>query len=82
MFLCDLPIITDRGTFIINGVERVIVSQIVRSPDLYVTKEAEKSNNEEKIVGQVMPSRGTRLSIEQRYNYDIFLDKRFIPSNY
>ena len=72
VFLCDLPIITDRGTFIINGVERVIVSQIVRSPDLYVTKEAEKSNNEEKIVGQVMPSRGTRLSIEQRYNYDIF----------
>ncbi len=81
VFLCDLPIITERGTFIINGVERVIVSQIVRSPDLYVTKEPEKANNEEKIVGQIMPSRGTRLSIEQRYNHDIFSGQKDLLKN-
>ncbi len=72
VFLCDLPTITDRGTFIINGVERVIVSQLVRSPDLYVTKEKDKSAHEEKITGQIMPTRGTRLSLEQRFSRNIF----------
>ena len=72
VFLCDLPVITERGTFIINGVERVIVSQLVRSPDLYVTKEKEKQSIEEKISGQIMPARGTRISIEQRFSRDIF----------
>lgn len=62
------PIITDRGTFIINGVERVIVSQLVRSPDLYVTKEKDKANNEDKISGQIMPARGTRITAEHRYD--------------
>ncbi len=72
VFLCDLPIITERGTFIINGVERVIVSQLVRSPDLYVTREKEKTGHEEKITGQIMPTRGTRLSLEQRFSRNIF----------
>ncbi len=72
VFLCDLPIITERGTFIVNGVERVIVSQLVRSPDLYVTREKEKTGHEEKITGQIMPTRGTRLSLEQRYSRNIF----------
>lgn len=72
VFLCELPTITERGTFIINGVERVIVSQLVRSPDLYVTKEKDKTAHEEKMTGQVMPTRGTRLSLEQRYNRDVF----------
>ena len=72
VFLCDLPMITDRGTFIINGVERVIVSQLVRSPDLYVTNEIENSVSDEKIVGKIMPSRGTRLTVEQKFNRNIF----------
>ncbi len=72
VFLCDLPIITDQGTFIINGVERVIVSQLVRSPDLYVTKERDKAAREDRIAGQIMPSRGTRLSLDQRFDRDIF----------
>ncbi len=72
IFLADLPQITERGTFIINGVERVIVSQLVRSPDLYVTKDRDKGQRDEKLVGQVMPSRGTRISIEQRYSNNIY----------
>ncbi|MFV0247134.1 MAG: DNA-directed RNA polymerase subunit beta [Mycoplasmatales bacterium] len=72
IFLADLPLITEKGTFIINGVERVIVSQLVRSPDLYVTKDRDKNQREEKLAGQIMPTRGTRLSIEQKYSTNIF----------
>ncbi len=70
--LTELPLITDKGTFIINGVERVIVSQLVRSPDLYVTIDQVKGQNDNKITGQIMPSRGTRISIEQRYENNKF----------
>ncbi|MGL5020882.1 MAG: hypothetical protein ACRC5R_02585, partial [Mycoplasmatales bacterium] len=72
VFLCELPIITEHGTFVINGVERVIVSQLVRSPDLYVTKERDKAAREDRISGQIMPARGTRLSLDQRFDRDIF----------
>lgn len=72
VLLSELPLVTDKGTFIINGVERVIVSQLVRSPDLYVTIDRDKGQNEDKIVGQVMPSRGSRITLEQRYDQDLF----------
>lgn len=72
IFLCDLPMITDRGTFIINGVERVIVSQLVRSPDLYITKDRDKLQREEKLNGQIMPARGTRITLEEKFNRNIF----------
>lgn len=72
ILLCDLPLITEEGTFIINGVERVVVSQLVRSPDLYVTLDRDKSSGEEKMIAQIIPSRGARLNIEQRYDRDIF----------
>ena len=81
VFLCDLPMITEQGTFIINGVERVIVSQLVRSPDLYITKELDKTNGEDKIIGQIMPARGTRISVEQRYNVDIFSGQKDLYNN-
>ncbi len=72
VILCELPVITNSGTFIVNGVERVIVSQLVRSPGLYVTKEKDKPSNEEKLTGQIMPARGTRLSITSRFSRNIF----------
>ncbi len=72
IFLADLPQMTYRGTFIINGVERVIVSQLVRSPDLYVTKDRTKDQFDEKLTGQIMPARGARISVEQRYSENIF----------
>ncbi|MFV0288220.1 MAG: DNA-directed RNA polymerase subunit beta [Mycoplasmatales bacterium] len=72
VMLAELPLITDKGTFIINGVERVIVSQLVRSPDLYVTIDAVKGQNENKIAGQIMPARGSRMTLEQKYDRDIF----------
>lgn len=72
ILLCELPLITDKGTFIINGVERVIVSQLVRSPDLYVTIDQAKAQGDTKITGQIMPSRGTRINIEQKYETNKF----------
>jgi DNA-directed RNA polymerase subunit beta len=63
LFLGDLPIMTDTGTFIINGVERVIVSQLVRSPSVYYGNEIDK-NGRELITAQMIPNRGTWLEYE------------------
>ena len=63
IFLGDLPIMTDSGTFIINGAERVIVSQLVRSPSVYFNREIDK-NGRELITSQIIPTRGTWLEFE------------------
>ncbi|MDD2435056.1 MAG: DNA-directed RNA polymerase subunit beta [Bacilli bacterium] len=64
IYLGDLPIMTESGTFIINGAERVIVSQLVRSPSVYFTKEIDKKNGRIMISSQVIPTRGTWLEYE------------------
>ncbi|MGI6329481.1 MAG: DNA-directed RNA polymerase subunit beta [Bacilli bacterium] len=63
VFLGDLPLMTDTGTFIINGAERVIVSQLIRSPSVYFAKEMDK-NGRPIFTAQVIPSRGTWLEYE------------------
>ena len=63
IFLGDMPIMTDSGTFVINGAERVIVSQLVRSPSVYFNREIDK-NGRELITSQVIPTRGTWLEYE------------------
>ena len=63
IFLGDLPIMTDSGTFIINGAERVIVSQLVRSPSVYFNREIDK-NGRVLITSQIIPTRGTWLEFE------------------
>ena len=63
IFLGDLPLMTDAGTFIINGAERVIVSQLVRSPSIYFKKEIDK-NGRHIISGEVIPNKGTWLEFE------------------
>ncbi|MCI8445887.1 MAG: DNA-directed RNA polymerase subunit beta, partial [Bacilli bacterium] len=64
IYLGDMPIMTDSGTFIINGAERVIVSQLVRSPSVYFGKEVDKKNGKIIITSQVIPTRGTWLEYE------------------
>ena len=64
IFLGDLPLMTESGTFIINGVERVIQSQLVRSPSIYFNREIDK-NGRPVISGQVIPNKGTWLEFEQ-----------------
>ena len=63
IFLGDMPLMTDAGTFIINGAERVIVSQLVRSPSIYYKKEIDK-NGRHIISGEVIPNKGTWLEFE------------------
>lgn len=63
IFLGDMPIMTESGTFIINGAERVIVSQLVRSPSVYFVKEIDK-NGRLVINGQIIPTRGAWLEFE------------------
>jgi len=63
IFLGDMPLMTDAGTFIINGAERVIVSQLVRSPSIYFKREIDK-NGRRIVTGEVIPDRGTWLEYE------------------
>ena len=63
IFLGDMPLMTDAGTFIINGAERVIVSQLVRSPSIYFKREIDK-NGRRIISGEVIPNKGTWLEYE------------------
>ncbi len=64
IYLGDLPIMTEGGTFIVNGAERVIVSQLVRSPSCYYGKEIDKKNGRLTINSQIIPNRGTWLEYE------------------
>lgn len=61
IFLGDFPLMTESGTFIVNGAERVIVSQIVRSPGAYYELTTEDKSNKEIFMAEVIPSRGTWL---------------------
>ena len=63
IFLGDMPMMTEAGTFIINGAERVIVSQLVRSPSVYFKKEIDK-NGRRIINGEIIPNKGTWLEFE------------------
>jgi DNA-directed RNA polymerase subunit beta len=62
VFMGDFPLMTDRGTFIINGTERVVVSQLVRSPGVYFAREMDSNVEVQKV--QFIPSRGAWLEFE------------------
>ena len=61
VFLADFPMMTPTGTFVINGAERVIVSQIVRSPGAYFDIQSDDRTGKEVFDGELIPSRGTWL---------------------
>ena len=62
VFLCDFPLMTEKGTFIINGVERVVISQLIRSPGVFFTA---KNYHGKKFFGaKIIPSRGAWLEFE------------------
>jgi DNA-directed RNA polymerase subunit beta len=67
VFIGDLPLMTDRGTFIINGAERVIVNQIVRSPGVYYKSETDK-NGRRTYNASLIPNRGAWLKFETDKN--------------
>ena len=65
VFFGDIPLMTDKGSFVTNGIERVVVSQIVRSPSVYLTREKDDNST---LRAQMIPERGMWLEIEQGAN--------------
>src|ERR1700693_3175785 len=61
LFMGDFPLMTPTGTFIINGAERVVVSQLVRSPGVYFTLEVDPTTGRELCYGKLIPNRGAWL---------------------
>ena len=64
LFFGDFPLMTDRGTFIINGAERVVVSQLVRSPGVYYTVDTDAQSGQRLANAKLIPSRGAWLEFE------------------
>jgi DNA-directed RNA polymerase subunit beta len=64
VFMGDFPLMTERGTFVINGTERVVVSQLVRSPGVYFERSPDKTSDKDIYTAKVIPSRGAWLEFE------------------
>ncbi|HSR31582.1 MAG TPA: DNA-directed RNA polymerase subunit beta, partial [Anaerolineae bacterium] len=80
VFMGEFPMMTEQGTFIINGTERVIVTQLVRSPGAYVM--SAKDPTKQVLVANLMPARGSWLEfeIDKRANVSVRIDrKRKLP---
>ena len=73
VFMGDFPLMTERGTFIINGTERVVVSQLVRSPGVYFERGVEKGTDKLIYNAKVIPSRGAWLEFEVDKNDHVFV---------
>jgi DNA-directed RNA polymerase subunit beta len=72
VFMGDFPLMTENGTFIINGAERVIVSQLVRSPGVYFDRQRDK-NGRDLFSGTIIPNRGAWLEMETDSNEVIYV---------
>ncbi len=64
LFIADFPVMTPQGTFIINGAERVVVSQLLRSPGAYFTLEEDASSGRDLCYAKLIPDRGAWLEFE------------------
>jgi DNA-directed RNA polymerase subunit beta len=78
VFMGDFPLMTDKGTFIINGTERVVVSQLVRSPGVYFEKTQDKSSDKDVFSAKIIPSRGAWLEfeIDKRDTVGVRIDRK------
>ena len=78
VFMGDFPLMTERGTFIINGTERVVVSQLVRSPGVYFERQMEKTSDKDIYSARVIPSRGAWLEfeIDKRDQVGVRIDRK------
>ena len=78
VFMGDFPLMTEKGTFIINGTERVVVSQLVRSPGVYFERTADKTSDKDIYTAKLIPSRGAWLEfeIDKRDMVGVRLDRK------
>jgi DNA-directed RNA polymerase subunit beta len=82
IFLGDFPEMTDKGTFIINGTERVVVSQLIRSPGVYFEGPVDRTTGHRLAMAKLIPDRGAWMEFETRKNDYIILKfnrKRTVP---
>jgi DNA-directed RNA polymerase subunit beta len=82
IFLGDFPIMTEKGTFIINGTERVVVSQLIRSPGVYFEAVEDRSTGRRLAAAKLIPDRGAWMEFETRKNDYLTLKfnrKRTVP---
>jgi len=78
VFMGDFPLMTEKGTFIINGTERVVVSQLVRSPGVYFDRTPEKLSDKDIFSARIIPSRGAWLEfeIDKRDQVGVRIDRK------
>ncbi|SDS96584.1 DNA-directed RNA polymerase subunit beta [Microlunatus soli] len=78
VFIGDFPLMTEKGTFIVNGTERVVVSQLVRSPGVYFEQTPDKTSDKEIFTAKIIPSRGAWLEfeIDKRDTVGVRLDRK------
>ncbi|MFG6402770.1 MULTISPECIES: DNA-directed RNA polymerase subunit beta [unclassified Microbacterium] len=78
VFMGDFPLQTGKGTFIINGTERVVVSQLVRSPGVYFDRTPDKTSDKDIVSSRIIPSRGAWLEfeIDKRDQVGVRIDRK------
>ncbi|GAA4581322.1 DNA-directed RNA polymerase subunit beta [Planotetraspora phitsanulokensis] len=78
VFMGDFPLMTSKGTFIVNGTERVVVSQLVRSPGVYFDRSVDKTSDKDLFGAKVIPSRGAWLEfeIDKRDSVGVRVDRK------
>jgi DNA-directed RNA polymerase subunit beta len=78
VFMGDFPVMTDKGTFVINGTERVVVSQLVRSPGVYFDTSVDKTTDKDVFSVKVIPSRGAWLEfdVDKRDTVGVRIDRK------
>ena len=78
VFMGDFPVMTDKGTFIINGTERVVVSQLVRSPGVYYSHDIDKTTEKDVYSVRIIPSRGAWLEfdVDKRDTVGVRIDRK------
>ncbi|WP_166875717.1 DNA-directed RNA polymerase subunit beta [Salinibacterium sp. ZJ450] len=78
VFMGDFPLMTQKGTFIVNGTERVVVSQLVRSPGVYFDRAQEKTSDKDIYSARIIPSRGAWLEfeIDKRDQVGVRIDRK------
>ncbi|WP_101652189.1 DNA-directed RNA polymerase subunit beta [Brevibacterium ihuae] len=78
VFMGDFPLMTEQGTFVINGTERVVVSQLVRSPGAYFESTPDKTSDKDIFTAKIIPSRGAWLEfeIDKRDQVGVRLDRK------
>ncbi|TMR37911.1 DNA-directed RNA polymerase subunit beta [Nonomuraea zeae] len=78
VFMGDFPLMSPKGTFIVNGTERVVVSQLVRSPGVYFERNIDKTSDKDLYACKVIPSRGAWLEfeIDKRDSVGVRIDRK------